>query len=280
MPLLAATAAPNAAANGVIDRIFDAIMKGTLPPNDLKILEHAAEGRFEESDVAVALSLGINRAAFSPLSFWQEGVRAHALMKIGETGLAEALRYLEGIRFEDVRNFQSQEPWHAARIALHVAKMNEIQDPAGKISFLRSSLTDRDTGIDDVVVQFWAMRELCSRGDGTSLPSIRRFLHKIYSGERGDEQIQSCEAKMELVTRSSDRVQALASALKIDVRPSDLNLIAWAVSQLDELHSQEAYRELSRFGAEIRALPPNSELAHQFSVIGENIRVALAQWVR
>jgi hypothetical protein len=159
--------------------------------------------------------------------------------------------------------------------------MKGIRDPQEQLVFLRSALTDRDTGVEDGPLHNWAMRELCGRGDIASLPTIREYLKDLFAGTVGEqERVHDCEAKMELVTRSSDRVQALASALKIDVRPSDLNLVAWAVSQLDELHSREAYRELSRFGAEIRALPPNSELAHQFSVIGENIRVALAQWVR
>ena len=269
------SALPNAAANGVVDRIFEAMMKGTLPPSDLRILENAAEGRFEEADVAVALSLGIRRADFSPLAFRAEGARAHALMKIGETGFPEALEYLKNIRFEDVRNFQSEQPWHAARIALHIAQMKTIPEAELRIAFLRKALTDKDAGVDDSAVHTWAMTELCDRGELDALTDIRQYLRRIYSGERAEEQIHSCEARMEVVSRSSDRVQALASVLRADGPPGDSNLIGWDVRQLAALDSPTAFRALVRFDAEIKALPPGSEIRQRLFGAEDAIRVYL-----
>jgi hypothetical protein len=269
-------AVPNGPAIGVLDRIFDAIQRGRLPPNDIAILEHAAEGRFEESDVAVALSLGIGRDDFSPLTFRAEGVRAHAYRKIGETGLPEALRYLSAVKIADVGMDNSQQVWPAARIALHVALLNNISDSDAKLEFLRKAATEKNPGFADGQVQNWARNELCDRGDLASLPMIRETLRRLSSGARGEENVRYCEVRMQVLSRSPDRVQALASVLQLGTQPPDTLLMSWAIGQLEALRSPAADRELARFGEEIARLPKDSPLRLRMYVTDLNIRDVLA----
>jgi hypothetical protein len=117
--LFASSTAPDAAANGVVDRIFDAIQSGALPPNDIAILEHAAEGRFLEPDVAVVLGLGISRDSFSPLAYTGDGARAHAYRRIGDLGTEEAILYLAGVTKSDAGKDDSQQVWAAASDQRH-----------------------------------------------------------------------------------------------------------------------------------------------------------------
>ena len=262
MFLLGDSLVGNGAAIGVLDRLFDAIRQGILPPGDIRILEHAAEGRFEESDVAVVLGLGINRRDFVRLSFRSFDARAHAFRKIRETGLAEGLRYLSGVTVDDIGEDSTQQIWPAARIALHVALLNNIQEPDAKREFLQKTLTEKDTGFIDGAVQNWALGELCDRWDRSALPAIREHIRKVYLGTPGEqEQIRSCEVRMDVVSRDPDRVKALASFLRLGDRPPDTVMLTWAIYQLAALHSAEANREISRFGAEIGLLPKDSPAA-------------------
>jgi hypothetical protein len=273
------TAVPNAAALAVLDRVFDAIQRGRLPPNDIAILEHAAEGRLAESDVAVVVSLGINRNSFLPPAFGVEAVRAHAYRKIGETGLPEALRYLSEVKVADVGTDNSKQVWPAARIALHVALLNNISDRDAKLEFLRNAAVEKNPGFADGQVQNWARNELCDLGDQASLPMIRESLKKIYGGvasDREQEQERYCEVRMQVLARSSDRVQALASVLKLGAQPPDTILMSWAIMQLDAIHSQAADRELARFGEEIARLPKDSPLRLRMYVTELSIHDVLA----
>jgi hypothetical protein len=195
--------------------------------------------------------------------------------------LPEALRYLSDIKVVDIGKDDSQQVWPAARIALHVALLNNISDREAQLTSLQKSLTERDAGFADGAVQNWARNELCDRGDLASLPTIREWLNRAYAGSpTGQEEIRYCEARMQVVSRGSDRVQALASVLRLDDQPPDTVLMSWAISQLAALHSPAANRELARFGAEIGRLPKDSTARQRLFTTEEHIRIALATQAR
>jgi hypothetical protein len=275
--LFGSGAVPNAAANGIIDRLFNAIAEGKLPPGDIKTLEHAAEGRLEDADVALVLSLGIARGDFSPSAMRADGVRAHALRKLGESGLPEALRYLSAISPAESGTDYSHQVWSAARIALQVALLNNISTQQAKIAFLRKAMTLQNQGHPDGEVQVWAINELCDRGDLESLPAIKEWFMSAYSGATAERQaVQYCEERMRVVSSDPNRVNALASILRLGAQPPDAILTSWAILQLAALHSPEADREIARFGAEIALLPRDSPARQQLGVIEDGIRRIIA----
>jgi hypothetical protein len=268
---------PGGAELGVVDRILDAIQRGRLPPNDIALLEHTAEGRFAESDVAVVLSLGIGRRDFSPVAMRSEQVRAHAYRKIGEIRLPEAQRYLAGLTVADIGTEVSQQVWPAAQIALHMALLGNLADREAQLAFLRKAAVERGTRYADGAVQNWAQNELCNSGDQASLPLIRDALKRMWVGTSGErEEIRKCEVRMEVLSRSSDRVRALASVLQLGAEPPDEWLINWAITQLDTLRSPDGDREIARFGAEIERLPQASAVKRSLSVTGLHIHDVLA----
>jgi hypothetical protein len=88
------------------------------------------------------------------------------------------------------------------------------------------------------VVQDWAADELANRGVKDALPEIIKSIKYRNSTKTGKEQIWLCRTKMELLTSSASRCEALFKALLITTDPTDYQkLKKWAVEELAKLKS-------------------------------------------
>ena len=77
------------------------------------------------------------------------------------------------------------------------------------------------------------------------------------SGQRGEDEIQFCEIRIQVLHRNPNRVKALASVLSLS-NVEDTRLQLWAVYELDAMRSPEADAELDRFALAVKALPETS----------------------
>ena len=238
----------------LLDRVGDAARPG-LPtqPTALETLERVAEGRMDSASPDLEVQVGLKAGQLRGQGFRDPTVRAHAFRVIGKLDSPDALSYLENVRKTDIAADEPGQIWIAVQVALHEARLIRVPDADGQIKLLEDTMKTS-------IAASWAMTELCNRGSEQSLPAVRAYVHKYNPTPRGEEEIAFCEARMNVISRSPDRVRALASLLKASNGPQEYELIAWAISQLQAMKSQSADAELSRYLDEICNLPSKASL--------------------
>jgi hypothetical protein len=225
----------------------------------LKILELVALGRMDSADAQLETRIGLKAGQLRGSDFRSETVREHALRKIADIDLPQALDFLQGLKKEDLEPDGSARIWPTVSITLHQARLNRIPEPMAKIAFLEDTLSEWNAAVS------WAAEELCDRGSYASLPLIRKSIHQRLSTARdAEDQIGFCEARVSLLSRNPDRITALGSFLSVNEGSTDRRLIVWAVNQLYSMKSDRADGELKRYLAELDgALPSTVDAARK-----------------
>ena len=250
------TPAPYAGQRALLDRIAGvAASQSQTSAVALELLEQVALGRSAKISPESEARVGVGRGELQKPEFNDPTVRACAFRKIGETGLREALDFLTGIQPADAGVDPSQQVWPAAQIALQNARLIQIADSRAKIEFLESMLTEQPDSRGPV--SHWAVNWLCDNGALPSLAVIQQSIRAGWSGQRGEDEIRFCEARLQVIARYSDRVKALGSLLTRD-NAEDERLLLWAIYQLAALRLKDADTELNRFATEIGSLPDTS----------------------
>jgi hypothetical protein len=257
---VAASPPPFAGECHLVDRIYSAVSNEFTRNDAVQLLETIAIGRVEPVDYAVMARIGINIAISGGQRLFpgESIVRARALDKLGRTGLDAATNFLAGLTRESV----GSDVWPEAQVALRRCRFAKITDPQAKVDFLESTVA-QSAGL----VASWAIDELCNSNSQASLPVIRKSIQKWNPFPDGDAQIAFCEARMQVLYRAPNRVEALSSALRVDDANSDPKLTRWAAYQLVELGSPEADRELKVFALRVAALPDRSRLKTTFTML-------------
>jgi hypothetical protein len=222
----------------------------------LETLERIAEGRMADLSPGTEVQVGLEPGQLHKPEFKDETVRSHALRRIGEVDLPEALTYLQNLKKRDIQPDTSGQMWSSAQIALRQAQVNRVPDELEKISFLESVTSERGSA-----AAWWAVQELCNRGSYHSLAFISEHIRRAYSSPRDLEQAMGfCEARMAITSRDADRVKALGSFLTVSSGATDPELIGWAINELHSLDSASADAEVERYAREIESLPDGSAL--------------------
>jgi len=257
-----------------LDRVVDQVKAD--PVRSLaafELLKLVARGMPDKADSDVAVRFGIEPERLLQPVHRDLSVRAHALRKIGQLGLPEALAYLEKLTPEDfdVGRGQMYRVWPPAQIALHEALLNQIPDEAGKIAFLERTVQQRHDAGSNSAVKGWARNQLCDRGASMSWDAIYQGI-RFSTGNpvRFAEEVKFCEDRIRIVQSDPDRVKALASALRSTGRAVDRRLTMWAFTQLLEPRSPRADAALDHVASEIDKLDP--ERRREWGVIRSGIR--------
>ena len=232
----------------------------------LNLLERVALGQVRAISPEAQVEVGLKPVALQLKDFEEPTVRACALRKIGETGLPEAEEFLASLKQADIGTDSGQQIWPAAQVALRDARLRRT-DPQSRIGFLESVLTEPHDAVSNGAVRLWAVGELCDRGSLVSLSVIQKSIRNFWTGQRGEDEIRFCEARIHVIRRNPDRVKALGSALALDDGVDDTRLRLWAIYQLDEMHSSEADAELDRFANDISKLPKQSPMRQRVSLL-------------
>jgi hypothetical protein len=263
---VASSQAPFSAETGVVDRIVVATRSSDLRIVALAALERVAEGKSLEIDASDASRLGLRLPELQDPYMKHLAVRAYAMRRIGDVDLFEALDYLSRQRRADFKPDESAQLWSAVLLGLDTARLNRILGSQEKILFLEGALNDGG------VVAWWAANELCDRGSQNSLPLIRLSVKRRTSSQRGEDEIRFCEARIEILSRDSDRTKALGSVFRLGQETDDLNLHLWAARQLVNLHLPEADRILERYRVDLANLPDLSPEKQRLYTVEDEIR--------
>jgi hypothetical protein len=252
----------------LVDRVA-AAAKANVPTRStaFELLVRVAEGRMQAAAPDAEEQVGLERGNLRGSEFKDETVRSHALRKIGELDLPEALDYLQNLKKADIQPDQSGQMWSSAQIALRQAQLNRIPDESGRIRFLEDTTADRGA------VGSWAADQLCNMGSRQSLSFVAQYVRRAYSLPRDvDHTLGFCEARIEVVGRDPDRAKALVSILHVVSGVTDSELLGWAISELRAMHSPRAEAEVQRYADEIEGLPDGSQLKNALWIIRVDIR--------
>jgi hypothetical protein len=218
----------------------------------LDFLEKIALGRADNVSAEEAASVGFEQNQLKGRAVSSLEVRQCAFRKIGETGLPEAVAFLQSLAPADVGNDASNLVWATSRLALAEGTLRRTQDSQRQIDFLEETARELSGASG------WAVDQLCDRGALGSLPVIEQVLKKGYSGQRAEEEIAFCDARIQVLFGKPDRAKALGSVLNLQTSPGNARLTRWAIQQLYLMHSPAADAELLRFSREIDSVPDNS----------------------
>jgi hypothetical protein len=104
----------------------------------------------------------------------------------------------------------------------------------------------------------WAVDQLCDRGSLGSLVVIQKAIGSRRNGQRDEDEITFCEARIRVLYGKQDRAKALGAVLNVGSSAENSRLTAWAIQKLSLMHSAEADAELRRFVNEIDGLTADS----------------------
>jgi hypothetical protein len=223
----------------------------------LESLERIVEGRLSEIRPESEKQLGLDPGQLRHPAFSVSAARVCAARSLGRTGLPEAVDFLQGLKETEAPDDRSRMVWSAAQIAIREASLVHISEPDARWKFLEGVVEER--GVPGQVA-YWAMEELCNSGDVEALPRIRAILTRLYNGDRdrGEEEVNYCESRMQVVARNPDRAKALgtvfSSVTQLDSTEPGRRLLAWAMCQLAALHSPSADAELERLAKDLATL--------------------------
>lgn len=241
-------------------------------PIALNVLERVALGRTGEIDAESAAQVGVPRDHLGDWWFSAPEVRACAFRKIGETGAPEALKFLTNLKPADVSADTDimQQVWPVSQVALRDITLRGIQNPQLQIEFLERTATQMARADEGD----WAFNELCDRGALGSLVVVQQAIRKRRNGQRDEDEIAFCEARIRVLYGKPDRVKALASVLSLGRAGENPRLTEWAIDQLATMHSREAHAELDRFANEIARMPAASPGRERLLRFREDIRIS------
>jgi hypothetical protein len=241
------------------------------PEAGLAVLKCFAEAKPEDIDPSVLSLAGLNLKPSDIQQLKDPAVRAHALYRIGGTGLPGAVAFLARLKPGDLGQDASGQIDVAIALSYRQALLAQEKDPQHRVDFLKAALRERSIRVANGAITLWAIDQLCDDGQMTSLPEIRIAFRALYSGSYGEDEIRFCEARIRILNNDPDRGQALATVLRLSSVREDLPLIEWATRQLELLHSPVADRTLAQFAAEIDSLPDASPVRLNLSGVRERV---------
>jgi hypothetical protein len=243
---------------GVLDRIsIVAASQSSMSRVAFTVLEQVALGRSVTPALELEARVGIRPGELQKPEFRAIDVRVHALRSLGRTGAPAAIAFLKKLTRGDLGPDPSHQVWPAAQIGLREGLLNSIAEGQAKTQFLEGVLTEPHDPITDSKLVAWAIDKLCDSGTLISLPVIQTAIRKRDS-YRGEEQIQFCEARIQVMRSDPDPVRALGSALRVEPGADGSRLVWWAINRLAAMKSPQAAAELDRFAADIAKLPVGS----------------------
>jgi hypothetical protein len=265
------TPVPYGAYIDLLDRVL-AVARSQSPARDLalKLIEQVAEGQTGGISPESEEQIGLKPGQLRQEAFHSVPVREAAIWRIGETGSPNAVSFLANLKPADFADDSTNGLWAMTQVALRNAALVRITDPRERTEFLKGVLTEGGFIPSDGPAGSWAIDELCNSGAAAALPEIEGSIRKS-KGEPGEQDIEFCKARIQVVSRDPDRAKALGSVLSLDAQPNDNRLVWWAISQLTAMHTAAADAEMERFAAQVNSLPRESPIRRRLLVFRAGI---------
>ena len=245
----------------ILNRTVESTQSESLRGISMQLLRDVAEGHPEKVTPDTATRLGIGPKQLQLLGSAgarDSGVRARAYSAIAQTGLPEALEYLQALtpaQVGDLGPRDRHEAWPAAQIALQEARLMRIKTPQEQATFLENAMAASFDSFSTGKIHLWASQKLCDMGSSKSLPQIEKLLRRLWS-RTGEAEIGFCRERIQIIQNNPNRARALGYVLNIGTSAANRRLTQWAIEQLGAMNSKEADAELDRFSAEIGGIHP------------------------
>jgi hypothetical protein len=240
----------------LLDKLADQAMR-TTPERELAltVLERVALGRVSAVSAEEGRALGLAATELEDRAFLWPSIRAYAFRRIGEVPFPNAFDFLSKVTLAEIGADSTQQVRASAEIALKNSLLIRISEPRAKVEFLERTLSEERMHYGGGAVVHWTVDQLCDIGAVSSLVIVRQAIRKQDSSQRGEEEIQFCEARARVISSHPDRVVALTGVLHVQLGQADERLLRWAIIQLGAMRSTSAYGALDRFADEIANLP-------------------------
>jgi hypothetical protein len=272
---LATSPGPGDAQCGLLNKIGAMAAAESTGSAALSVLEQIAKAGNQNISADLEKQLGLTPGDLHHPAYSDVGVRVCALHSLGRTGLPGAADFLRNFNLSDAAGDKSNRLWPAAQIALREALLSGIADAQLRSEFLENVLKEPHDARSNSSVTHWAVDELCDYGDSVALPQVRRSIRNRGNGQRDEDEIAFCEARMQIVARDSDRARALGSVfgsvVSLEGSAEGRRLIEWAMWQLAAIKSASATAELEQVATQLSALQKSSPGDQELSELVENI---------
>jgi len=254
----------------------EAAIHGKSRAEALAVLEYVVEDQPDHVIQEAGRRAGLQAYFTDQVPFHYSGtyLREYALELIGRTGLQEAIEYLSTLTPEKIGVDNSQRLYPKSKLALQRAFFSRETGPLQQIAFLERELTSPT----NAYTAQWAQDELCNRGSAGSMELVTQFIKRLNPLPAGDEEVEFCRTRIDIVNRDPNRAKALGSALRVDATRQDETIVRWAMSQLFEMESAEAQAVLDRYATEVEARFP--DVPGVVSTPERHMHRALAQEIR
>jgi hypothetical protein len=201
---------PYAGECALLDQIAaTAVTQSDTGMTALTLMEKVALGRAADISPESEAQVGVAAGQLRQKGFSSAEARVCAFHDIGRIGLPEAVDFLAKLRSADMGADATGQVWPAQE-GLANARLARITDPQLRIEFLERMVRDR------APAAHWAVEQLCNGGDLASRPIIQESIRSHLNGQRNEDEIRFCEARMHVVSRYPDRVKALGSVLSVE----------------------------------------------------------------
>lgn len=181
-------------------------------------------------------------------------LRQFAAAKLGEFGVIEAEDTLkavaENLEWADSTRYLKR----AATLAYWKIKVVKEPNKEAQENLLIKLLWGKNhPPPHSSVVPSWAADELANRGVNKALPEIIKSIRYRNPTERGEEHIRLCTTKIELLSSSESRQEALTRALAMEDFTNDQLLKRWAIEELAKLNTRDSRYILIGFALELQS---------------------------
>ncbi len=168
-----------------------------------------------------------------------EMLRMFATYELGELGAVEARDMLkelaESIEWTDSAQQQLK---RVAFLAYWQIRVAQEASEEKQVQLLKQALNESFDGYEAGNVQGWAVDELANRGIKEALPEIIKTVRSHYSGKYGEDRVLLCRTKIELLSSSENRQEALSKALVTEDTSQYQRLKRWAIKELGKLGTE------------------------------------------
>ena len=180
-------------------------------------------------------------------------LRQFAAGKLGELGAIEAKDMLKALAMTLEWTDSAQQLKRVTTLAYwKIQVAEEPNEPVQEELLIRLLRGGAGPPHADVVPS-WAADELANRGVKRALPAIVRTLRRMNPNERGEAHIRLCKTKIELLSASKGRQEALTKALLMEDPTQYQRLKRWAIRELGKLGTQESRYTLAAFAVELQS---------------------------
>jgi hypothetical protein len=181
-------------------------------------------------------------------------LRAAAAAKLGELGASESAQQLQSLANSLGWDDSTRELKRSTTLAYWQIRVHDEPDREAQNTLLVSLLSGkRHPPPHADVVALWAIDELANRGAQKALPDMIEQIRSCYGKSKyADKKIWLCTTKLNLLSSTENRPEALARALAMDDPTQDQWLKHWAIEELGSLATQECLGILIGYARELQ----------------------------